>query len=416
MSPAAPPLDRPLVVVCVPGNRRLALFTEAARAAGLPDPVPLPWSRLADPATGSVILPANALVRVDSAGEDPATARLLRGWDRDPDLHRAEGTADQHRGFVRALGRLSEAVAATPGARLLQDTDDLADLCDKRRCHARLDAAGVPVAPALPGPVTGYDSLRAAMGEQGWSRVFVKPAHGSSASGVVALATGSGGRIKAVTSTDLVRGGGGESAADPEGHRITAGGQMHGAGPVALYNSLRLRTYTTEAEVAAVVDALAPDGLHVERWVPKAGFAGRVVDLRVLVVAGRATHVVVRSSRSPLTNLHLGNARGDPVALRESVGSWAWDEAMATAEAAAAVFPDTLHAGVDLMASPGWREFTICEANAFGDLLPGVLHEGRSTHAEQLHALATGRFPTPPRQTPSPGLSSPRPPSPMEAR
>ncbi|MGW5875428.1 STM4014 family protein [Nocardiopsis terrae] len=375
MSPAPPPLDRPLVVVCVPGNRRPALFTESARAAGLADPVALPWRDLADPAAGPVALPEGALVRVDSAGEDAATARLLRGWSHDPDLHRAEGTADQHRGFVRALGRLSGAAAATPGAHLVQDTGDLADLCDKRRCHARLDAAGVPVAPALPGPVTGYESLRAAMAEHRWSRVFVKPAHGSSASGVVALATGSGGRIRAVTSADLVR---------------------NGEGPVALYNSLRLRTYTTGAEVAAVVDALAPDGLHVERWVPKAGFAGRVVDLRVLVVAGRATHVVVRSSRSPMTNLHLGNARGDLAALRESVGPRAWREAMATAEAAAAVFPGTLHAGVDLMASPGWRRFTVCEVNAFGDLLPGVLHEGRSTHAEQLHALATGRFPVPP--------------------
>ena len=392
------PLDRPLVVVCVPGNRRLALFTEAARAAGLPDPVPLPWRDLADPASGPVTLPEGALVRVDSAGEDTTTARLLRGWDHDPDLHRAEGTADQHRGFARALGRLSEAVAATPGAHLLQDTGDLVDLCDKRRCHARLDAAGVPVAPALPGPVTGYASLREAMAEQGWSRVFVKPAHGSSASGVVALATGPGGRIKAVTSAALVHGGGEGGAA--QGSPAARG---PGTDPVALYNSLRLRTYTTETEVAAVVDALAPDGLHVERWVPKAGFDGRVIDLRVLVVAGRATHVVVRSSRSPLTNLHLGNARGDLAALRESVGPQVWEAAMATAEAAAAVFPDTLHAGVDLMASPGWREFTICEVNAFGDLLPGVLHEGRSTHAEQLHALATGRFAVPP----APLLSSP---------
>ncbi len=386
------PLDRPLVVVCVPGNRRLALFTEAVRAAGLPDPIPLPWHDLADPASGPVALPAGALVRVDSAGEDTTTARLLRGWAHDPDLHRAEGTADQHRGFARALVRLSEAVAATPGAHLLQDTGDLVDLCDKRRCHTRLDAAGVPVAPALPGPITGYASLRAAMVERGWSRVFVKPAHGSSASGVVALATGSNGRIKAVTSADLVRAsGGGGAARDP------------GAGQVALYNSLRLRTYTTETEVATVVDALAPDGLHVERWVPKAGFAGRVIDLRVLVVAGRAAHVVVRSSHSPMTNLHLGNARGDLAALRASVGPQAWQAAMTTAEAAASVFPGTLHTGVDLIASPGWRGFTICEVNAFGDLLPGVLHEGRSTHAEQLHALATGRFAVPP----VPQLSAP---------
>lgn len=363
--------ERPLVVVGVPGNRRLEMFGAAADAAGLPAPVVLPWRDLA---AGPVELPPDALVRVDSPGGDAETERLLRGWEHTPDLYRAEGTADQHAGLRSALGRLTAAVAATPGAALLQEPADLVDMCDKRRCHTRLAAAGVPVVPALPGPVTGYASLRAAMEAHRWPRVFVKPAYGSSASGVVALATASNGRIRAVSSADLVRGPG---------------------GTVELYNSLRLRTYVREEEVAAVVDALAPDGLHVELWLPKAGFGGRSVDLRVVVVAGRATHVVVRSSASPMTNLHLGNARGDLEALRESVGPRAWAEAMATAEAAAACFPRTLHAGVDLLASPGWREFTVCEVNAFGDLIPGVLHEGRDTYAEQLHALATGRFPVP---------------------
>lgn len=379
------PVDgRPLVVVCVPGNRRRALFTEAALEAGWSEPVVLPWHELADPAAAPVV-PPDALVRVDSPGEDVTTARLLRGWAGDPDLHRAEGTADQHRGFVRALGRLASLVAATPGAHLVQDPVDLIDMCDKRGGHARLASAGVPVADALPGPITDYASLRERMAEHRVHRVFVKPAHGSSASGVIALATGGAGRIKAVTSADLT---------------------WSRDGAPALYNSLRLRTYTTEAEVAAVVDALAPDGLHVERWLPKAGFDGRVVDLRVLVVAGRATHVVARSSRSPLTNLHLGNARGDVDALRETMGARAWREAMATAEAAAGVFGSTLHVGVDLLLSPGWHRFTICEVNAFGDLLPRVLHEGRGTHAEQLHALTTGRFRVPPpRPVPSSSTS-----------
>ncbi|GAA1438108.1 STM4014 family protein [Nocardiopsis tropica] len=362
--------ERPLVVVGVPGNRRLDLFLAAARSSGLAPPSVVPWRELA---AGPVRLPDCGLVRVDSPGGDVETERLLRGWDRAPDPYRAEGTADHHAGFRAALDRLSEAAAAAPGARLLQDPQDLVDMCDKRRCHARLARAGIPVAPALPGPVTGYASLRAAMADHGWTRVFVKPAHGSSASGVVALAVASDSRVRAVTTADLVRG---------------------GDGSVRLFNSLRPRTYTSEPNVAAVVDALAPEGLHVERWVPKAGFDGRVLDLRVVVVAGRATHVVARTSSSPMTNLHLGNARGDIDALRASVGPRAWAEATATAEAAAACFPRTLHAGVDLMPSPGWRRFTVCEVNAFGDLLPGVLHEGRDTYAEQLHALASGRFPT----------------------
>src|SRR5690606_32550366 len=117
--------------------------------------------------------------------------------------------------------------------------------------------------------------------------------------------------------------------------------------------------------------------------------------LPILVVAGRATHVVVRAAKSPMTNLHLGNARGDLAALRDRMGEAAWRSAMRTAEAAAACFPRTLHAGVDLLLSPGWRSSAVCEVNAFGDLLPGVLHEGRDSYAEQLDAVFSGRF-TPP--------------------
>ncbi len=333
----------PLAVVAVPGSRRLHLFTQAARAAGLPDPVVLPWAELA---AGRVRVPPGALVRVDSPGEDAETARLLRGLSRAPDLHRVEGSAAFHTGLCSALERLAAAVGAAPGARLLQDPADLVVMCDKRRCHARLSAAGVPVPPALDRRVTSYADLRAQLAERGWARVFVKPVHGSSASGVVAL-TVHRDRVHAVTSADLV----------------------HASTGVALYNSLRIRTYTDEAEVAALIDTLCADGVHVERWLPKAGLHGRTIDLRVLVVAGRATHVVVRSSTSPMT-----------------------------AEAAAACFPRTLHAGVDLLLAPGWHRSVVCEVNAFGDLLPGVLHEGRDTYAEQLHAVRTGRFtPLPPR-------------------
>ncbi len=76
-----------------------------------------------------------------------------------------------------------------------------------------------------------------------------------------------------------------------------------------LVNSLRVRSYGTEEEVAALIDMLAPDGLHVERWLPKATLDGRVFDLRVVVIGGEPTHAVVRTSRTPMTNLHLGGAR-----------------------------------------------------------------------------------------------------------
>lgn len=264
-------------VVATPGDRRPVLFAAACRACGLPEPRVVPWTdvlRGARPPLGP-----GDLVRVDSPGEDAEADALLRGPG---DPSRVGGGARWYGTFTAALARI-EAAAAAAGARIIGDAGDIAVMFDKRLAHARLRAAGVPVPPALP-PVHGYASLRAAMADAGERRVFVKPAHGSSASGVVALQTAPGGRIKAVTS----------AAMTPEGLR----------------NSLRVRVYETEREVAALVDALAPDGLHVERWLPKAAIGGRTFDLRVVVIGGEPTHAVVRTSRHPMTNLHLGGARG----------------------------------------------------------------------------------------------------------
>ncbi|WBB81088.1 STM4014 family protein [Micromonospora sp. WMMD882] len=344
-----------LTVVGNPGHRRVRFFTAAAVAAGLATPTVLPWR---DVLTGAAAPPAGTLVRIDSPGEDAEVDRLLRGAHEPARHGEIVGLAAGHAGLRRALTRL-----ASGGATLLNQPADVATLCDKRRCHALLAAAGVPVPAALPG-VTGYAGLRAAMRRAGWTRVFVKPAHGSSASGVLALAT-HGSRVVATTSVER------------DGGR--------------LFNSLRVRRYTTETEVAAIVDRLAPDGLHVERWLPKAGLADRVVDVRVVVVAGRPTHAVVRAARVPITNLHLGNARGDLAAARAAVGPTGWAAAMATCERVAACFPGTLHVAVDLMFLPGWTRHAVAEANAFGDLLPGVLDEdGRDSYAAQAHVILAG--------------------------
>ncbi|GIF16807.1 STM4014 family protein [Actinoplanes teichomyceticus] len=344
-----------LSVIGNPANRRVAGFVGAAVAAGLPRPRVLPWRELLSGAPA----PTGGLLRIDSPGEDAQVDRLLRGGDRPARHGEILGLAAAYAGLVTAATR-----AVSGGADPLNHPGDIAVLCDKRRCHALLSAAGIPVPAALP-PVRSYPQLREAMSAAGWHRVFVKPAHGSSASGVLAFAVGPG-RVLATTSVELT--------------------------PDGLFNSLRLRRYTTEPQIAAIVDRLAPDGLHVERWLPKARLGDRVADLRVVVIAGRPTHVVVRTSRSPLTNLHLGNARGDLAAFRAHTGPAAWTAAMETCERVAACFPRSLHVGVDLMFLAGRARHAVAEVNAFGDLIPGVRHDGRDTWAEQIHALVSGRW------------------------
>ncbi|MEU1487541.1 STM4014 family protein [Streptomyces sp. NPDC005752] len=357
-----------LAVVGVPANRRVGLFQDAVRDAGLPAARTVSWLEVLR--NEAVFLPGET-VRIDSPGEDAEVDRLLRGGD---DPTRVEGSARWYARFTSAVQEVARAAGAA-GAVLLDGPRDIAVMFDKRLCHGVLDASGVPV-PDSPtsghgaAPVRGWADVRRLMADHHMPRVFVKPAHGSSASGVIALQSAGPGRIRAATSVER----------DEEGR---------------LFNSLRVRGCTTESEVGALVDALAPDGLHIERWLPKASQRGRAADLRVVVVAGRATHAVVRTSRSPMTNLHLGGARGDLDEVRAAVetAGGSWKAALAVCERAAACFPDTLCVGVDLLPATGWRRFAVGEVNAFGDLLPRLTGlpdsgaEGLDTYGAQVAAI-----------------------------
>ncbi|WP_199572506.1 STM4014 family protein [Streptomyces murinus] len=374
MSPSpnnpAPGAGLRFAVVGNPENRRTTMFADAVRAAGHPAPRVLAWR---DVLRGRYDFAPGEWVRIDSPGENAEVDLLLRDVDEPT---RVEGTALWYRRFtsaVRELTRAAHRAGAVPSA----DPEEVAVMFDKRRCHARLAAAGVPVPPALSGPFDGWDGLRRQLKEARFSRAFVKAAHGSSASGVVALSMAGPGRVKATTSVERTEDG-------------------------RLYNSLRVRDYTSEREVAALVDALVPDGIHVERWLPKAMRGGRAADLRVVVVAGRATHAVVRTSRHPMTNLHLGGARGDLDAVRAAIRAAGGDfaEVLEVAERAAGCFPGTLCVGVDILPATGWRRFTVGEVNAFGDLLPrltglpGSGAEHLDTYAAQVAAARTAVQPT----------------------
>ncbi|CAM2865463.1 STM4014 family protein [Prescottella defluvii] len=350
-----------LAVVGNPENRRVTMLLDAAARSGLPTPRVVSWSEVLT-ARGARF-DADEWVRLDSPGENPAVDAMLRG-PGDPTR-----IADGPRGYASLL----TAVGTLHGGRRLTDPADLAVLFDKRRCHAVLANSGVPVPMS---PTSGNDApvprnwseVRDLAEAAGLRRFFVKPAHGSSAAGVVAVETASGGRVQARSSVEI--------AAD------------------GIYNSLRVRRRTGDAEVGALIDALAGERLHIEAWLPKPSIGGRAVDLRIVVVAGRATHAVLRTSTHPMTNLHLGGQRGDLDTARAAFDSagYGWENALAVAERAAACFPRTLCVGVDLLPAADWRGAAVGEVNAFGDLLPGLNGlPGRAddldTYAAQLAAI-----------------------------
>jgi hypothetical protein len=383
--------SRRVVLVGVPASRRTELFQAALARAGAPPALVVPYTELLGGRASlpDLVLPGT-LVRIDSPGRDFETELTLLqagadAEDEEGDYARASrvklGALEFERGrilwprqwylgFRSALRMLEGQLLASPAHQLMNSPAEVALMFDKPACHRRLREGCVPVPKGL-GTPDSFDELRDAMRAQGCARVFVKLAHGSSASGVVAYQT-DGSRHRATTTVEVVRRG----------------------GQTLLYNSRRVRTHGDATEIAALIDELCRHRVQVERWFPKAGIGGRTFDLRVLVVAGRARQTVVRLSRHPLTNLHLLNGRGSVEAVASRMGGSAWAFALRACECALeTAFPRSLYAGVDLAVAPDFRRHAVLEVNAFGDLLPGVLDEGLDTYAAELSAvgLAEGR-------------------------
>ncbi len=369
----------PLVILGNPENRRVEFALRAARALGWREVRVVAWLEfLRDRTALARELRPDGWLRIESPGENFAVEKALlrlgaRGAEEE-DLDRipVEGvdalpfrrgeilpTRQWYGGWRATLLRVAWCLAESAGCRVMNPPADIAVMFDKARCHELFAAAGVP-APSLLGQPDSYEHLRETLRAAGCGRVFLKPRHSSSASGVVALEVGRNG-AQAFSSVEM--------AADGR-----------------LFNSLTVRRYRDGREVARLVDAVCRQGSIAERWFPKAGYDGRRFDLRVLVIGGRAAHVVMRQSDGPITNLHLGNRRGDLDGLRQRMGD-AWQSALTVAESAARVFPQSLYVAVDLLVAPGFRRFAVAEVNAFGDLLPNLLHEGRDTYTAEFAEL-----------------------------
>lgn len=357
-----------------PENRRVAVFQAALAAQGLPAARVIAWRALAEPGAPARLLgelPDDAILRIDSAGEDDEVERaLLR---RGEAAARAEGVPaigvralariprevgrilhprQAHLGFLAVLGEIGAAIRGS--WRVLQPVAAIAELFDKRVTSRKWRGLGVPVPDALD-DVREPDDLRARMREAGWRRVFVKVASGSSASCLAVFVQRAGGEHAITTVEDT------------------------GA---ARYNTRRLQR-VTGARLESLLRFLLGEGAQVERAIPKAQQGGRHCDLRVLTIDGEPAFLVVRTSPHPITNLHLGGQRGDLEALRAGIPPDAWEAAMASCCAVQRA-SGAFHVGVDLMFEPDLRTHRVIEGNAFGDLLPNLVRDGLDVYGWQI--------------------------------
>jgi hypothetical protein len=354
-------MRRPIVLLGNPGHRRVLLFQEALAAEGLPPARVVPWRRVIEDPDGLRALGDDLHLRIESFGEDFEVERLLLRRGRHVGAIDVDGIArlrpsrgrilaprQQFEGFLKVLDDVEAVIAERPSWSVAPSPRAIRTLFDKRVTSRRFAELGVRVPPRIESST--IDELWAVDDD-----VFVKLSCGSSAS---CLALFRPRRGDLITTIEVARDG--------------------------WYNSLNLRRYARKSLIDAVLAFLLAEGSHVERALPKAKIAGRWFDLRVVTIAGEPRFSLVRKSARPITNLHLGGERGDLAEVAWPPG--ALDGIHESCRRVAADF-DALHLGIDVLVEPTLDRHAILEANAFGDFLPGLVHDGRSVYAWEIAAL-----------------------------
>jgi glutathione synthase/RimK-type ligase-like ATP-grasp enzyme len=373
-----------LVVVGVAGER-LDLLTDACSRAGISKPHLVSYGRAAETLFGHDTLlderGTHTVVRFESTDEDAAAFRQYlcagatvddpdepgaqrmtaqRAHELEPDVGAIVAMRQSYLG-QNAVRRNIESVVSSAGASVMNSAEGLAATFDKRLTSARLHQASIRV-PFSPGPARCFDEVASLMSSAQLRQVMVKSAHGSGATGIVALRT-DGSRWHAHTTAVL------------EQDR--------------LFNTRRVRALREVSAIAPLIDALCQQVVHVEEWIPKAIIHNKQFDLRVVVIDGTARHVLPRLSSGPFTNLHLGGERGDAAGIRSRVGLDVWNNVLHSAERSVAAVGGLLYAGVDVMIHADLQSVSVLEVNGFGDWHPGILVDGKDTYDWELMALAS---------------------------
>ena len=363
------------VIIGNPENRRVTAFVEAIIATKEHTYTVVSYLDLLDNGVNlAQFIRTNSIIRIESSGENSLVRqRLIEYCGKTTpsvngaflaDFGRICYQEEWYQGFCAFLLDVKKQLLRLD-VPLMNGIDSILTMFDKVACKEIFFKNNIPTPVSL-GQISNYAALRQQMTLQRINSVFIKPAHSSSASGVLAFRANST-RLQAITSMEM----------------------SVESGEIVVHNSLKVRTYTNEAEIVALIDWLLKSKNCVEQWIPKATFKGLAFDFRIVVINGKARHTVARISKSPITNLHLGNARGNLLDIIEHIGVTNFEKAKQVAEQAAACFPDCLYMGVDVLISSNLKHIKVLEVNAFGDLLPNLMDEGESVYQAEINAIGT---------------------------
>jgi hypothetical protein len=252
--------------------------------------------------------------------------------------------------------------SSRPGVHLSASAEDIALCYDKTACAAHLKARGVRVPEVFTPPVS-FDAMVALLRKE--KRLFVKQRFGAGAAGTMALMAGP--RDEIVAHTTLMTDGKSTSFVK------------------------RVQKTRDIFALRAMFDFLKPMGLHVERWVPKAGVDGRTCDLRIVSTHGAPPFAVLRMSRGPITNLHLDAERAAADTLLTLLAPDAVDALWDTVRKVHAAFPSSMTVSPDIAITADLRSHVVLEVNAFGDHIRNMTIEGRTPQDWQIRHMMQER-------------------------
>lgn len=243
------------------------------------------------------------------------------------------------------------------GAAFLNTPEALEAVLDKCLCKRILAANEVAVTEVLAENVHTVEQLHACMREKRAPAVFVKPAFGSGAAGVLAYRRHPGRDSGVLVTSCCLRDG-------------------------ELINTKKIYHSRQDGEIARVLSAVLSLGAIVERWHPKDSWQGKSYDLRVVWQFGKIEYIVARQSAGPITNLHLNNMALDWERL--GLPERTVEEIRALCRKAMACFPGLAVAGIDILLERGSLRPRIIEINGQGDLIYRDIFEENRIYKKQI--------------------------------
>jgi len=368
------------VIIGNPENRRVKLFCDAVSRSAERDITIISYADLLMQKPVVSLLPGS-IVKIDSPGEnDMVRAMLISKGEMDDKTYSVFCKSDMivspgahgeilhtqlwYKGYCKMLDEINNWLKTFRGLVLMNDVLDIKIMFDKIRCQRHLQQHSIAVPDRVETP-DNFDDLLQKMHDKKVSNVFIKPAHASSASGVIAFRKMDG-KMQAISSSEM----------------------MVENGDTKLYNSLLVKTYTRPADIAMLINTIIKEKVIVEKWIPKATINNQFFDLRVLVIGGRSRHIVIRQSKKVITNLHLGNTRGNMDEFFHLFGNDMLVSIQTLAEKVAQVFKHSLYMGVDILLRADLKQLLVLEVNAFGDLLPNLLHEEEDCYEAEINEIS----------------------------